>query len=201
MRVPRFLCAGLLGLAALLLVSCGGSGKGLIPTQNAGPLQSDFEAVAQAAQSGNGSCTATATAIRRTQQDFAALPATVDHGLRQTLETGISNLRSRALTVCAQPIPPTTEATATASSSSSTESSSTSSSDTQTVETTTTQSTPSNTATTTTPPGPGGGTQAPGTGGATPGEGGSTPGTSTPGEGTAGTGGGGTGGAGQGGGQ
>jgi hypothetical protein len=197
MRPPRSLCLALLGLAAALLVGCGGSGKGLIPTQNAGPLQSDFEAVAQAAQSGNGSCTATATAIRRTQQDFAALPTTVDHGLRKTLESGISNLRSRALTVCAQPVPPTTEATTTASSSTSTENSSTSSTDTQTVETTATQSTPSNTATT--PPGPGGGTPAPGTG--TPGEPGSSPGTGSPTEGTAGTGAGGTGGAAQGGGQ
>ena len=73
---------------AALLVACGSSGKGLIPTANAGPLQSDFEAVAQAAQSGEGSCTATEAAIEKTESDFAALPATVDAGLRKTLSVG-----------------------------------------------------------------------------------------------------------------
>src|SRR5579862_7035838 len=74
----RLLMAGSLGVVvAIVLVSCGSSGKGLIPTANAGPLQSDFEAVAQAAQTGGGNCTATTEAINKTEQDFAALPATI----------------------------------------------------------------------------------------------------------------------------
>src|SRR5665213_2033390 len=111
-RLIRLLCAGLLGVAAAaLLVACGSSGKGLIPTANAGPLQSDFEAVAQAAQSGEGNCTVTEAAIAKTEQDFAALPTTVDQGLHKTLSQGISNLRTRALALCAQPLPQTTSTT------------------------------------------------------------------------------------------
>ncbi len=109
----RILLAGLLGVSAALLVACGGSGKGLIPAANAGPLQSDFEAVAQAAQSGEGNCTATEAAIEKTETDFADLPSTVDAGLHKTLSVGISNLRRRALALCAQPLPQTTSTTKT----------------------------------------------------------------------------------------
>ena len=84
----RALCAGLLGAAAALLAACGSSGKGLIPAANAGPLQSDFEAVAQAAQSGNGNCAETTEAIDKTERDFAALPSTIDPGLRQHAQHG-----------------------------------------------------------------------------------------------------------------
>ncbi len=47
-----------LGVLAGVLISCGGSGKGLIPAADAGPLQGDFEAVAQAAENGDGSARA-----------------------------------------------------------------------------------------------------------------------------------------------
>jgi hypothetical protein len=152
----RLACAGLLGLAAALLVSCGSSGKGLIPTGDAGPLQSDFEGVAQAAENGDGSCAATAEAIRKTEQDFAALPTSVDAGLRTTLERGISNLRSRALSLCAQPLAQTT----TTSASPPHTATSTPTITTPTVtETTQTVTTPT---VTETPPTPGGGTPAPG---------------------------------------
>src|SRR5271165_5047859 len=93
----RLAVAGALGVAAALLVSCGSSGKGLIPSANAGPLQADFEAVNQAAQSGNGNCSTTETAIAKTEQDFNTLPANVDAGLLSTLRQGIANLRTRAL--------------------------------------------------------------------------------------------------------
>ncbi len=110
---PIRLAAGcLLGVAAALLVSCGSSGKGLIPLANAGPLQGDFEAVAQAAQKGDGNCTATTEAINKTERDFAALPATINGGLRQTLTRGIANLREQALTLCAQPLAQTTTTSA-----------------------------------------------------------------------------------------
>ena len=52
-RMPvalRAALAALLGVLAAVLISCGGSGAGLIPAGKAGPLQSDFEAVAQAAK-------------------------------------------------------------------------------------------------------------------------------------------------------
>jgi hypothetical protein len=154
--VLRLACSGLLGVAAALLVSCGSSGKGLIPTGDAGPLQGDFEAVAQAAENGNGSCTATAEAIRKTEHDFGALPATLDAGLRSTLERGIANLRSRALSLCAQPLAQTTTSASPPSTTTSTPTTATTPTVTQT---TNTQTPPTVTIPTTS--GPGGGTPAP----------------------------------------
>jgi hypothetical protein len=156
----RLLAAGLLGvLLAIVFVSCGSSGKGLIPIANAGPLQSDFEAVAQAAQAGGGNCTATTEAINKTEQDFAALPATIDSGLHRRLSEGISNLRERALALCAQPLAQTaTTPRTTTTTTSTTKTETTPTTPTTTTNTTTTPVTP------VTPPNNGGGTVAPGEG-------------------------------------
>jgi cytoskeletal protein RodZ len=154
----RILLTGLLGVVAALLVACGSSGKGLIPTANAGPLQSDFEAVAQAAESGEGSCTATEAAIAKTESDFAALPSSVDKGLRKTLTLGIANLRRRALALCAQPLPQSTSTTTTPTTTTSTQTTPTTTTSTETTPTTPTTSTPTTPTATT----PGGGTPAPG---------------------------------------
>jgi hypothetical protein len=97
-----------LGVATAVLIACGSSGKGLIAASEAGPLKSDIEAVDLAAQEGNGNCTATEAALQRTEQDFAALPASVDSGLHNTLRQGIANLRKVATELCAQPIAKTT---------------------------------------------------------------------------------------------
>jgi cytoskeletal protein RodZ len=158
----RILLAGLLGVCAALLVACGSSGKGLIPAANAGPLQSDFEAVAQAAESGEGNCTATEAAIEKTESDFAALPATVDAGLRKTLSVGIANLHHRALALCAQQFPRVTSTTKTSTPTTTTTTTSTPTTPTTSThtETTTTPTTP--TATNPTATTPGGGTPAPG---------------------------------------
>ncbi len=152
----RLALAAALGLSAALLVSCGSSGKGLIPTANATPLQADFEAVAQAAQTGGGECTPTETAIAKTEQDYNALPTSIDAGLRTTLREGIVNLKQRALALCSQPLSSVTTGT--------TARTQTTTTSTQTTPTTTTPTTP--TTTTTTPAeetstGPGGGTTAP----------------------------------------
>jgi cytoskeletal protein RodZ len=160
-RLIRLLLAGLLGVFAALLVACGSSGKGLIPAANAGPLKSDFEAVAQAAQSGEGSCTATEAAIAKTETDFAALPATVDSGLHKTLSLGIANLRRRALKLCEQPLPQTTSSTSTPTKTTTTSTQTTTPTTTSTnSETTSTPSTPTTSTPTATTPG--GGTPAPG---------------------------------------
>jgi cytoskeletal protein RodZ len=159
-RLIRLLCAGLLGVFAALLVACGGSGKGLIPAANAGPLKSDFEAVAQAAQSGEGSCTATEAAIEKTETDFAALPSTVDSGLHKTLSLGIANLRRRALALCAQPLPQTTSTTKTTTPTSPTNTQTTPTTTSTHSETTATSTTPTTSTPTATTPG--GGTPAPG---------------------------------------
>ncbi len=183
----RTLLAAALGLALALLVSCGGSSNKLIPLANAGPLQSDFEAIAQEAETGNGSCTATEAAIAKTEQDFAALPPTIDAGLHNTLRQGIQNLRSRALTLCAQPLTPTT----TTSAAPKTTTTATTTAPTVTTTTTSTSTTPT-TPTTPATPSPGGGTQAPGAGEAPPAGGGQGGGTGV-GEGTGGAGAGGAG--------
>ena len=145
-----------LGALAALAVSCSGSGKGLIPTADAGPLQGDFEAVANAAENGDGSCTRTESALLKTDQDFAALPTGVNSGLRSRLHEGIENLRTRALALCAQPLPQSTVTSTTPKTTTSTT-------------TTTPPPTETETETQTTPPpeteepsGPGGGTPAPG---------------------------------------
>jgi hypothetical protein len=154
--IIRLLVAGALGVAAAILVSCGSSSGKLIPAANAGPLQSDFEAVAQAAESGNGSCTNTEAAILKTEQDFAALPSTVDSGLRNTLRQGISNLRKHALELCKQPLAQTnTTPPKTTTSTKTTPTTPT------TPQTTSTQTTTPTTPTTPTTSGPGGGTPAP----------------------------------------
>jgi len=172
--------AGLLGVAAALLVSCGSSSNGLIPAGNAGPLQSDFEEVALAAQNGNGSCAATAAAIRKTEQDSSALPSTIDPGLRSRLSQGIANLRTRALILCAQPHP---QATSTSTSPRTTPTTSTTPTVTQT---TNTQTTPARTTPTTSSSG--GGTPAPGAAGgeASPGAGSGQGGGTSAGEGASG---------------
>lgn len=104
----RLLPAALLGVGTAVLVACGSSGKGLIPTANAGPLQNDFQAVVRAAQEGNGDCSATEARIRTTEHDLHKLPASVDGGLRGRLEEGVENLAARARVLCSQPLAQTT---------------------------------------------------------------------------------------------
>ena len=172
--LPRLLAAAALGVAAALLVSCGSSTGKLIPAADAGPLQSDFEAIAGAAQSGNGSCAETEAAILKTERDFAALPSSVDTGLHNTLRQGIANLRKHALELCKQPLAQPTTTTSTQKTTS-THTATTTPAETQT---STTPTTPSTTPSTPSTPGPGGGTPAPEHeatpegGGTKPGEGG-----------------------------
>jgi hypothetical protein len=149
--------AGLLGAAAALLVACGSSGGGLIPAASAGPLQKDFEAIAQAAQNGNGNCASTEAAIRTTEEDFRALPAGVDSGLRNTLRQGIANLRARALVACTQPLGQSTVTSSTTKSTPTTPTTTTTPTATQTTPTVTTPTTTTPTTTT----GPQGGAPAP----------------------------------------
>jgi hypothetical protein len=107
-RPTRFLSAAVLGAGAAVLVSCGSSGTGLIPAENAGPLLRDFQAVEAAAKAGNGNCASTEAALATTESNYHTLPTSVDAGLRARLEEGISHLHERALALCAQPIAQTT---------------------------------------------------------------------------------------------
>jgi hypothetical protein len=106
--ILRLLCAGLLGAGAAVLVSCGSSGAGLIPSENAGPLVAAFQAVEQAASKGDGNCAPTRAALSTTEHDFQALPASVNAGLRARLREGISHLQTLALELCAEPLALTT---------------------------------------------------------------------------------------------
>jgi len=160
----RLLGAGLLGVAAALLVACGSASDKLIPLANAGPLTSDVEAIEQAAKSGDGDCVATEAAIAKAERDYAALPSTLDAGLRNTLHQGIDNLRTRALALCTQPLA-TTSTTRTSGELPDTTTTITTTPPTTTVPSTTT---PSTTPTTTSP---GGGTPAEGAVEGTPGGG------------------------------
>ena len=161
MQTPiRLVVAALLGVATAVLVSCGSSGTGLIPSASAGPLQRDFEAVATAAATGHGSCAATESALGKTEQDFLALPSSIDRGLRARLKQGITNLHTRALAMCIQP-----SATATTETQTSTQTTpSTETTPTTPTATTTTPTATQTTPTTTNPEGQGGGTPAPGEG-------------------------------------
>ncbi len=162
----RLVVVALLGAATALLVSCGSSGAGLIPSASAGPLQEDFETVAKAAEAGNGNCAKTEAALGKTEEDFLALPATVDKGLHKRLEEGITNLRKQALAMCAEPTATETSTTSTQTKTTP-QTGTTSTEPTTSTETTTTPTTPTNTTTTpptSTPPSPGGGVEAPGEG-------------------------------------
>ncbi len=158
----RILLACMLAGAAALLVACGATSGKLIPVADSGPLQSDFEAVAQEAEAGNGNCAATRAAIEKTERDFRALPATIDRGLRETMRQGIENLRSHALALCLQPPAQTTSTSTTAKTTPSTTTTTTTS--TTPTTSTTTPTTPSTTPSTPENTSPGGGTPAPGAG-------------------------------------
>jgi hypothetical protein len=162
--LSRALATAALGAAAALPISCSGSGGGLIPAGNAGPLQRDFAAVAEAAQKGNGSCSGTETAIARTEQDYRGLPAALNQGLRGRLREGIEKLREDALQLCLQPLAQTntTSTSAPRTATTTTAPTVTQTTPTQTSPTTSTPTTPEN----------GGGTPAPGAGNEPPSEGG-----------------------------
>ncbi len=163
----RLLSAALLGVLTAVLVSCGSSGAGLIPAEDAGPLLHDFQAVEAAAKAGDGDCTSTEAALRTTESDYHALPSSVDAGLRARLEEGISHLHERALALCVQPLAQTTtgESTSTAKSTTKTTAPPTATTETQTTgePTSTTGTGASTTPGATTPSGTEGGT-APGVG-------------------------------------
>ena len=165
----RALLAGMLGVGAALLISCGGTGKGLIPAASAGPLRTDFETVEQAAENADGDCTATEAALLRAEEDFSALPSSVDAELSNRLRQGISNLRKQSLELCRQPLTKTATTSSTTAPTTPTET-------TETTETTT-PPTEGEATTPTEPPGTGGGTPAPGTGEVAPGSGGQGGGT------------------------
>lgn len=98
---------------ALCVSACGGSSQGLIPSASAGPLRSDFEAVAATAKRGNGNCGPTRSAIAKMERHYAQLPTSVDVGLREKIGEGIENLSARALSLCEEETTTSTTSTTT----------------------------------------------------------------------------------------
>jgi hypothetical protein len=98
--IRRFPVAAIAVGGSLLLAACGGSGAGLIPTANAGPLEQDFVEVWERARTGNGSCQATSEALEKTEADFVKISASIDASLRRRLQDGITRLHSQALEQC-----------------------------------------------------------------------------------------------------
>ncbi len=116
--------AGVVGHLAALLAGCGSSGKGLIPTANAGTLQQDFANVQQFV--GSGDCTHALGWIHQAQIHLAALPASVNAGLRAQLQAGLADLAVSAARECAQNATASTSTTTSTTSTTSTASTSTS---------------------------------------------------------------------------
>jgi hypothetical protein len=118
-RIWRLAVAGALGAGAALLVACGASGKNLIPVADAGPLQSDFNAISTAVA--NGDCAGVDQALAKARADLTTkLPSTVDPRLRARLQQGLDDLAQTAPTECrknqtssTQTTTPTTTATTT----------------------------------------------------------------------------------------
>jgi hypothetical protein len=150
-RLIALLPAGLLGMGAAVLVSCGSSGAGLIPSENAGPLVADFQEVEKAALKGSGDCSATEAALRRTESDFQALPRSVNAGLRARLHQGIVHLHGQALELCREPLSQTTTGESTATTTRTTPPITTTKSSTTPPSTTPTTSTTGTTPSSTTP--------------------------------------------------
>jgi hypothetical protein len=167
--VTRALGGGALGVLAAVLVSCGGSGAGLIPAENSSPLLSDFQAVERAAKAGNGSCGTTQAALRTTEQDFHRLPTSIDAGLHGRLAEGIRQLRATALEMCEQPLAASTTSTGEASTPTKSQAKGAPPSSTTSTETTTTSTGTSTSPTSTTGSGTTGTTQTPTEGGTAPG--------------------------------
>lgn len=171
---PRALLAGGLGLAASLLVACGG-GAGLLSGDQANNLQAAIDSVSTAVQSGN--CAAAENAAQSLQNEAANLPPTVNRSLKTNLNDGVSKLTDQAAAECHQHAVTTTSTSTTTTSTTDTTSStptttttSSSSSTSSTPSTTSSSTTSSSTATTTS----GSGTSGNGSGGVGPGDGGGT---------------------------
>ncbi len=166
----RLLLAGALGLSTALLLACGSANTaGLIPATNAGPLKSDFDAVASAVT--NHDCRGASSALHQVGSELRRLPRTLDAHLHQRLVQGYVNLLKVTPQQCQQ-----TTSTATTPPTTTTPTDTTPT-QTTTPPTTPTQTTPTQTTptpvpttptptTSTPPPGNGGGAPAPDGGGA-----------------------------------
>jgi hypothetical protein len=100
MRALHLLVAAALGVAVALLVACGSSGSGKIPSADATRLDRALNRVAADTRAGN--CDAAEAAVVRAQGVALNLPDSVDRQLRARVRAGIANLGDRVPIQCQQ---------------------------------------------------------------------------------------------------
>jgi hypothetical protein len=154
MRAPLILVLALvLGVACAGLVACGGKGNPhLLSAARADRIDSALSDL-QSAVDGQD-CAEARQAARRLETQVTSLPSDTDPRLRDRLQEGSDNLRTRAVEECRKTDTTTTETTPTVTETTPTETTPTETTTTETTTTTTpTTTTPTTTTpTTTTPP-------------------------------------------------
>jgi hypothetical protein len=139
--------AFLLGVAAAVLVACGGSNKKLLPAVSADRLKNDLADIRQAVD--RQDCTAAGNALNRFTTDLQRVPGTVDRRLRARLNEGANRLADRIPIDCNEPTTTTTTVPTTTTTAPTT---TTNTTPTTTTNTTTTPTTPTDTTTSPTTP-------------------------------------------------
>jgi hypothetical protein len=96
LRLLPALAAVVLGAATAVLVACGGDGR--IPAGDASSLKSALTRIESDFR--NGRCETALNDVARAQNALLKLPDSVDANLRNRLQAGISNLRTRVPASC-----------------------------------------------------------------------------------------------------
>jgi hypothetical protein len=145
----RLPLAFVLGVAAALLVACGGSSQKLLPAVSADRLTNHLAEVRQALDQQD--CHKAQAGVQALYSDFARIPPTVDRSLRTRLREGIDKLSARVPTDCQQPTTTTDTIPTTTTPAPTTDTTPPDTTTTTTPTDTTTTTTPTDTTTTTTP--------------------------------------------------
>jgi hypothetical protein len=138
-----------LGVAAALLVACGGSNQKLLPPVSADRVKNHLAEIRQALDQQD--CPKAEAGVRSLYSDLARIPNTVDRRLRTRLREGIDKLSARVPTDCQQPTTTTDTVPTTTTTVPTTETTPPDTTTTTTPTDTTTTTTPTDTTTTTTP--------------------------------------------------
>jgi hypothetical protein len=143
----RLPLAFVLGIAAALLVACGGSNQKLLPPVSADRVKNHLAEIRQALDQQD--CQKAEAGVQLLYSDLARIPNTVDRRLRTRLREGIDKLNKRVPIDCQKPTTTTTTVPTTTTPAPTTNTTPTDTTTTTTPTDTTT--TPTDTTTTTTP--------------------------------------------------
>ncbi len=97
-RALPYLVALLCGVGSALLVACGGSTRGGIPSADASDLKSQLEDVRQAVD--DARCDEVGGQLGQVDEGIDGLPRSVDAGLRERLREASDRLRAEAIKEC-----------------------------------------------------------------------------------------------------